>query len=425
MSETGLDLALFVTVVTPFALLALLAVGSLVPTWLTEARVGALTRAAMLVSFASVSAALVAFAGRGGEAYVLSLGAWFAARGSAFAFDFLVDWLSLAFATLSIAISGVVSVFSHRYLHREPGFRRYFVLFAVFVAGITLVALAGSIEVLFAGWELLGLSSALLVGFFWERRTPVVNAFRVFAVYRVSDAAMLSAAVLLHHWAGSGSLALLFSGRADAALSTAQAAAIAVLLVVAVAGKSALLPFSGWLSRAMEGPTPSSAVFYGALSIHAGCFLLLRAEPLLAQSPVARFLALGAGAATALYATAVSRAQSDVKSKLAYASLSQVGLIVAEISVGLTTFALVHMVGHASFRLLQFLTAPNVLHWGARPAPGGAASARSAAWHLAALERGFVDALVDRALVAPFLALVAVLDRFDRLLCGQRGGPHD
>src|SRR5262249_10881188 len=142
-------------------------------------------------------------------------------------------------------------------------FVRYFTLYACFVLGIQLVALAGSIEVLFAGWELLGLSSSLLIAFFHERRSPVMNGMRVFAIYRVSDAAMLVAAVLIHHRGGSASLSPLFRAGTLASIdagSRLQLTAIALFILLAAAGKSALVPFSGWLPRAMEGPTPSSAV---------------------------------------------------------------------------------------------------------------------------------------------------------------------
>jgi NAD(P)H-quinone oxidoreductase subunit 5 len=314
------------------------------------------------------------------------------------------------------------------------------VLYALFLSGITLIALAGSIEVLFAGWEFLGLSSALLIGYFHERRAPVSNALRVFAVYRLSDAAMLAAAVLMHHWTGAGSLTQVFYGASSMALDAAQTTAIAVLLLIAVVGKSGLLPLSGWLPRAMEGPTSSSAVFYGSLSIHAGCFLLLRAEPLFEHAPVARVLVIAAGLATALHATLSARVQTDVKSALTYAALTQVGVIVVEIGLGFTMLALVHMVGHACYRLLQFLSAPNILHdlhelenalgddghpvasgpKRASQGPGVAAPLRR--WlYLAALERGFLDALIDRFVVRPFVVIASALDRFDRLLCGPKG----
>jgi NAD(P)H-quinone oxidoreductase subunit 5 len=350
------------------------------------------------------------------------------------AIEFLVDRLSLAFAVLVSGIAGVVSAFSNRYLHREPGYNRYFVLLAMFVTGMLFVALAGNVQVLFIGWEFVGLSSALLVAFFHERPAAVSNAVRVLSVYRISDAAMLSAAVLLRHVAGSDSLALLFGDSRAAStvgLSGSSAAIIAVLLVVAVAGKSALLPFSSWLPRAMEGPTPSSAVYYGSLSIHAGCFLLLRAAPLLEQAPVARILAGALGAATAVFAGMTTRVQSDVKSSLAYASLTQVGIIVVEIAIGWYTIAFVHLAGHASFRLLQFLSAPNVLHdlhgmtdaLGDSPVPRAGylehvTSDRVRRWFfLFALERGFLDHLLDRFVVDPFMRLARGLTRLDSWLC--------
>jgi NAD(P)H-quinone oxidoreductase subunit 5 len=295
------------------------------------------------------------------------------------------------------------------------------------------VALAGNVEVLFVGWESVGLSSALLVAFFHERPAPVANALRVFTVYRISDAAMLSAAVLLHHIAGTDSLALLFGGAfaPTSALSGISATVIAVLLIVAVAGKSALLPFSSWLPRAMEGPTPSSAVYYGSLSIHAGCFLLLRSAPLLEQAPVARRLVGGLGLATAAFAGITTRVQSDVKSSLAYASLTQVGIIVVEIAIGWYAIAFIHLAGHACFRLLQFLSAPNVLHdlhgiesaIGERPRQRRGSLERWASERvrarlfLVALERGFLDSLLERFVVDPFLGATKRLSQLDHWLC--------
>jgi NAD(P)H-quinone oxidoreductase subunit 5 len=262
----------------------------------------------------------------------------------------------------------------------------------------------------------------------------VSNALHVFSVYRISDAAMLSAAVLLRHVAGTDSLSLLFGSGADtsSALTGTNATIIALLLLVAVAGKSALLPFSSWLPRAMEGPTPSSAVYYGSLSIHAGCFLLLRAAPLLEQTPAVRLLAGGLGAATAVFAGITTRVQSDVKSSLAYASLTQVGIIVVEIALGWYTIAFVHLSGHACFRLLQFLSAPNVLHdlhgiedaIGARPDPGGrhlemvTSDRVRRLLFLIALERGFLDTILDRVVVNPFTRFARLLTRLDEWLCG-------
>ncbi len=407
----------------PAVLLAVLGGASLVNRPLPERWTGKLAAAAMLTACIAFSLAFVMFSTLGTGVRLLSYGEWSTSRGEGIAIEFLVDRLSLAFAALSAAIGGVVSAFSNRYLHREPGYNRYFVLLAMFVTGLLFVALAGNVEVLLGGWELVGLSSALLVAFFHERAAPVSNALRVLAVYRISDAALLSAAVLLRHTAGTDSLSLLFSGgrgASTAALAGGSATIIAVLLIVAVAGKSALLPFSGWLPRAMEGPTPSSAVYYGSLSIHAGCVLLLRAAPLLERAPAARLLAGALGALTAVFAGLTTRVQSDVKSSLAYAALAQVGIIVVEIALGWYTVAFVHLTGHACFRLLQFLSAPNVLHdlHGIEDRVTGRRSPRPhRALYLIALERGFLDSFLDRAVVHPFEAVARVLTRLDQWMC--------
>lgn len=395
-----------------------------------EESVGALTQAGLLASLAALSAAGLVLAATGAEPAAISLGGGWV-TGGAFAFDLLVDGWSLGFALLSVTICGVVSAFSFRYLHQEPGFNRYFMLLIAFVTGLLLVSFAGSIEVLYAGWEIVGLSSALLVAFFHERPAPVAGGLRVLAFYRVGDACMLSAAVLLHHWAGSGSLSLLFSGAGAASgLGAEHATAIAVLLIAAVAAKSALLPFSTWLPRAMEGPTPSSAVYYGALSIHAGCYLLLRASPLLEGSPSARVLAGALGAATALYAALLARVQTDVKSRLCFASLTQVGIIVVEIALGWRTLAFLHMAGNACWRLLQFLSAPNILHdihelendLGGRLAPEEGEAAGARGLYLFALERGFLDGLIERFLARPLSRAAEAMDRLDRRLCGSLPG---
>ncbi|HTN74328.1 MAG TPA: proton-conducting transporter membrane subunit, partial [Pirellulaceae bacterium] len=283
-----------------------------------------------------------------------------------FAVRFVFDRLSVPFVILTFILCGTIGAFANRYMHREKGFNRFFVLFSFFVLGMVVTSLAGTIETLFAGWELVGLSSALLVAFYQDRPAPVRNGLRVWTVYRVSDAALLLASVVLHHLTGEGN----FSGFLGAqpwpdgitALTANQALLVGCLLLIAAMGKSALVPFSGWLPRAMEGPTPSSAVFYGALSVHLGAFLLLRASPLLEVSPLLRGLVVGIGVITAIYAAVAGRVQTDIKGALSFASLTQVGIIVAEIGLGLEYLALIHILGHASLRTLQFLRAPSILH---------------------------------------------------------------
>jgi NAD(P)H-quinone oxidoreductase subunit 5 len=433
MPSLPLTVLVLIGVGSPTLLLAVLGAASMVNRPLPERWTGLLAASSMGIACAALLVAFAVYGITRPGTQLLSYGAWSTSHEGGIAIEFLVDRLSLAFAALSTAIAGVVSAFSSRYLHRESGYNRYFVLLAMFVVGMLLVALAGNVAVLFIGWELVGLSSALLVAFFHERPAAVSNAFRVISVYRISDAALLSAAVLLRHVAGTGSLSLLFgsSAASPTALTTANATFIAVLLIVAVACKSALLPFSSWLPRAMEGPTPSSAVYYGSLSIHAGCFLLLRAAPLLEHAPAARLLAGVLGAATAVFAGITTRVQSDVKSSLAYASLTQVGLIVIEIAIGWYTIAFIHLAGHACFRLLQFLSAPNVLHdlHGLEEAMLDHSPSHGPTWtvltsdrarhrlFLVALERGFLDSTLDRIVVEPFHHGARLFARLDQWLC--------
>jgi NAD(P)H-quinone oxidoreductase subunit 5 len=297
---------------------------------------------------------------------------------------------------------------------------------------MVLASLAGTIETLFAGWELVGLSSVLLVAFFQERPAPVRNGLRVWIVYRVSDAALLLAAIVLHHLHGAGDFDKLMVGASwperHAAVSGASALIVGLLLVVAAAGKSALVPFSGWLPRAMEGPTPSSAIFYGALSVHLGAYLLLRTSPILETSIWLTVIVVALGLTTALFAYIAGSVQTDIKSALSFASLAQVGLIVAEIGVGLRYVALAHLLGNACLRTLQFIRAPSLLHDyhhlenaigrrlpQAKGLFGRIAPGRTRRWaYRFALERGYLDAILNAHVVAPFVRLFERCDALER-----------
>ncbi len=264
--------------------------------------------------------------------WTVAFGNWFAVHDYHFPLVLLADRLSLPFLALTAMLSGLIGQFSATYLHRERGFLRFFLLLHLFAFGSLLAFAAGSFDLLAAGWEIVGITSVLLIAFFQQRTPPVENALRVFAIYRACDIGLLVAIFAMHHWAGTASF--------DAGLpplTGQEAVAVCLLLLLAASGKAAQVPFSGWLPRAMEGPTPSSAIFYGAISIHAGAYLLLRVQPLIAQSALASALVIALGAATAVHGTIVGRAVSDAKTSLAYASLTQVGVVFVEIGLGWTT----------------------------------------------------------------------------------------
>jgi NAD(P)H-quinone oxidoreductase subunit 5 len=338
--------------------------------------------------------------------------------GQTFEFRLILDWLSLPFLVLILLLCGVTGIFAHRYLHKEPGYNRFFFLFSLFIVGMEFAALAGSMETLVAAWELLGLSSALLIAFFHDRPEPLRNALRVWTIYRIGDLGLIFAACLAHHWTGTGAFSTVFaSGHVS----------LALLILLAAMGKSALLPFSTWLPRAMEGPTPSSAIFYGALSVHLGAFLLLRSAPLWESNPWVAGLIVAVGLATAFYGTFVGRAQTDIKCALAFASLTQVGVIVAEIGLGFRLIPLLHLLGHACLRTLQFLRAPSLLHDMHRIENAVGSHLPRTGLHYerwiplrlrfrlyrAALERGYLEALLRDWVARPFLAMASFFDRLE------------
>lgn len=421
-------------IASPALLLVALGLPPLLGRRLQERTISRWTYASTVIGLVAAVAVLVLMLMLGTRHVPIEMGNWVVIPQQHFHFHlkFVFDRLSVPFAILSFLLCGTIGAFTNRYLHREPGYERFYVCYAFFVLGMIVTSLAGTIEVLFLGWELVGLSSALLVAFFHERVGPVRNGLRVWAVYRLADAAFLIAAVAMHHLTGGGDFeALMGSGswpEGAASLSAAQALFVGLLLLTAAAGKSALVPFSGWLPRAMEGPTPSSAIFYGALSVHLGAFLLLRVSPILELSVWLSGAVVTVGLITAIYAAVTARVQTDIKSALAFASLTQVGIIVAEIGLGLRYIALIHIIGHACLRTLQLLRAPSLLHdyhtlenaIGAHLAPESRSWERWTPYkfrlwlHRFALERGYLDSILNEYFVTPFVRVFQWCDAMER-----------
>ncbi|TNE84549.1 MAG: hypothetical protein EP330_29105 [Deltaproteobacteria bacterium] len=359
-----------------------------------------------------------------GAAHSVTLAHWMALPSYAVDARVVFDLPAAVLMTLTALLCGLIGAFSASYLHQDPGFRRFFVLLPLFASGMMAVACGETLDLIYAGWEVVGIASALLIAYFQYREAPVRHGLRAFAVYRVCDVALLTAAVLLHHHAGEASLDAATAGH----LGDNEALWVALLLVIAIMGKAAAFPFTGWLPRAMEGPTPSSAIFYGALSVHAAPFLLIRAWPLLEDQLVARGALAAIALLTAAHATMVGRVQTDVKSMLAYASVTQVAVILVEVSLGFTTLALVHMTGHAILRTWQLLRAPSLLHDHHELVSrlGGGRPPRGTLWerllpvpvqrfgYRVAMERWFVDDLAASALLGKLWSAFTLLDRIDR-----------
>ncbi len=418
---------------TPPVLVLIIGLTTLCDRKLSERSIGRLVQTVNIVGLTAALLLLASMLIHNERHVAITLGDWVHIQNFHFHIKLIFDRLSVPFVILTFALCGTVAAFAVRYLHREAGYHRFFMMYSIFVMGMIMTSAAGTIETLFTGWEFVGLSSAFLVAFFQERPSPVRNGLIVWTTYRVSDASLLVAAVALHHVTGQGDFDQLLSvaswpnGEVAADITSSQAFWIGMLFLISAAGKSALIPFSGWLPRAMEGPTPSSAVFYGALSVHLGVFLLMRFSPLFAESPALQWCVIAVGLSTALYASLVSWVQTDIKCALTFASLSQVGLIVAEIGMGWDYIPLVHTIGHACMRTLQFLRAPSLLidnsalenavgrrlpgqqsHWMSRLSP---------AWqrrlYRYGLERGSWDGWLHRFAVKPFLSTFRVCNRWE------------
>jgi NADH:ubiquinone oxidoreductase subunit 5 (subunit L)/multisubunit Na+/H+ antiporter MnhA subunit len=431
-----LHICALIVVAAPAALALNTGISLLLGYRLSERKLALLTQATVSLAAIAATTLLINMLLTNQVQYTLELGRWVDLPHVHFhfTFKFLFDRLSIPFVILSLLLCGVISAFANRYLHRDEGYTRFFLFFVIFLLGMVVTSVAGTIETMFLGWELVGLSSALLVAFFHNRVNPVANGLRVWTIYRFADGAFLLAALVLHHLTGGGDLSLMMGSKPwpenACVIDSNQALLVGLLLLVAAAGKSALVPFSGWLPRAMEGPTPSSAIFYGALSVHLGAYLLLRVGPMLEQSPPLQWTIITIGGVTAVYAGLVGRVQTDVKSALAFASLLQVSIIVIEIGFGLRYLALVHILGHASMRSLQLLRAPSLLRDYRRlednigyserlnqPARPQLKPTSFRIWRYRfAMERGYLDMILDEWIARPFLNTFRWFDRLERRL---------
>ncbi|NBW96968.1 MAG: hypothetical protein EBR28_09615 [Planctomycetia bacterium] len=414
----------------PATTLALVGLPALFGRPLSERSTTSIVGGGFAVGFLAALGVLAILASRSFVPEVVHTGTWFAVGHHEATVNLVADALSVPYVCFSTGLCWLVNSFAGKYLHREPGFTRFFILLALFGTGMNLMVLADSIDVMFAGWEFVGISSALLIGFFFERRNAIDAALRAYTTYRICDVGLLVAAVVVHRAVGSGDFERLFGAdwpHSTSLVPEGTATVVSLLLVFAALGKTAQVPFSGWLPRAMEGPTPSSAIFYGALSIHAGAYVLLRCEALLEAAPLARMALVVIAAGSALHAGLVGRVQTDLKSMLAYASMAQASLILVEIGLGWRVVPLVHVVGHAILRSLQILRSPSALHdrheleaaIGGHPDLGGwspvswlPAPARAAVYRIA-LERGFEEPFV-MGLVGPVIRLLERLAGAER-----------
>jgi NADH-quinone oxidoreductase subunit L len=283
-----------------------------------------------------------------------------------FAIQLYYDEVTAVFSIVGSFLFFLVATFSKYYMHRDEGYKRFFNTILLFATAYNFIILAGNFETLFIGWEIKGICSFILIAFYRNRYLPVKNAFKAVSNYRISDVALMLAMWMMHHLTHQN---INFSqlGEAKEMAIAANHAGMAIFIVCMIilpaTIKSAQFPFTTWLPRAMEGPTASSAIFYGSLSVHIGVFLLLRTHPFWEDMLWAKIVIIVIGAITAIMATMIARVQPTVKTQIAYSSAAQIGLMFIEIALGFHWLVLVHFAGNAFLRTYQLLVSPSVLNY--------------------------------------------------------------
>jgi NADH-quinone oxidoreductase subunit L len=316
------------------------------------------------LSFGLAAAIFVKMLGVPLEApYVKTLWEWMPVGDLAVGFGLQLDQLSIVMALVVTGVGALIHLFSVGYMGEDPGYARYFAYLNLFIAFMLTLVLGSSFPVLFIGWEGVGLCSYLLIGFWFEDWQKAAAGLKAFLVNRIGDAGFLIAMFLLFKTLGTLDFVAVWS-RAPQQLAPGGPAvtAIALLLFLGCAGKSAQIPLYIWLPDAMAGPTPVSALIHAATMVTAGVFLVARAGILFAMAPTASAIVAGIGALTALFAATIGLKQWDIKKVLAYSTVSQLGYMFVGVGVGAYAAGMFHLVTHAFFKALLFLGSGSVIH---------------------------------------------------------------
>jgi NADH-quinone oxidoreductase subunit L len=290
---------------------------------------------------------------------------WVPVAGLHVNFALQIDPLSVTMILFSTGVGSLIHLYSIGYMHGDERFPRFFVFMNLFLFSMLVLVMADNFLFSFLGWEGVGFCSYQLVSFWFERDKPPAAGKKAFVTTRVGDFGFLIAMFLIFAHFGSLNYTNVFSGLASGqpgALAEVTATSIALLLFLGAVGKSAQLPLFLWLPDAMEGPTPVSALIHAATMVTAGVYLMSRISPILHYAPDAQTTIAVVGAVTALFAATIACAQDDIKRVLAYSTISQLGYMFLAIGSGGYVAGLFHMITHAFFKALLFLSAGSVIH---------------------------------------------------------------
>ncbi len=287
-------------------------------------------------------------------------------------FGLAVDALTAVMLVMVTVVAGCIMVYSIGYMHGDKRYSRFFAYMSLFTGSMLLLVLAGNFLVLYMGWELVGLCSYLLIGFWFERKSAADAAKKAFIMTRVADLGFALGILMLFFYVPSLNFAEVFAAASGGLIPASVVGLAAALLFVGAIGKSAQFPFHTWLPDAMEGPTPVSALIHAATMVAAGVYMVARLFPLFIISfgsavlwGVPALVIVGIiGLITALLAATLGLVQNDIKRVLAYSTISQLGYMMAALGMGAVGFAaaVFHLIVHAFFKSLLFMCSGSVIH---------------------------------------------------------------
>ena len=287
---------------------------------------------------------------------------WFEAGGGVFDLGMTIDPVAMVMMGVITFVSLLVQIYSLGYMRGESRLAWYFAVHSLFVASMLGLVLSNNLLVLYVGWELVGICSYLLIGFWYERRSAAEAAKKAFITTRIGDVGLLVGILLLYNKLGTFHIPTILDAVEAGELSSGVLTLSAILIFLGAMGKSAQFPLHVWLPDAMEGPTPVSALIHAATMVVAGVYLVARMLPLFEAAPAVSELVIAIGLITAVMGATMALSSTDLKRVLAYSTVSQIGFMMLALGHGALAAAMFHLATHALFKALLFLGAGNVLH---------------------------------------------------------------
>lgn len=287
---------------------------------------------------------------------------WLAVADAAITWGIRIDRLSALMLCLVTFIAILVQLYSLEYMRHDSRFGWYFAIHSLFAAAMLALVLADNLIFLYIAWELVGLGSYLLIGFWWERRSAAEAAKKAFITTRIGDVGLLIGIILLYRATGTFHITDIIAAAQAGAIPQTTLTASALLLFMGAMGKSAQFPLHIWLPDAMEGPTPVSALIHAATMVAAGVYLVARTLPLFELAPIALLAIAIIGLTTFLYGGALALVMTDIKRALAYSTISHLGLMMLTLGAFGLAAAILHLIAHAISKALLFLAAGSIMH---------------------------------------------------------------